>query len=318
MRIAITGADGYVGRHAVAAVRAAGHDALPLVRQLRSGSDAAARAVGDIGPDTVWAPVVRGCDVLIHLAAAVHESGPENLDREARMRRVNVEATARLAREAARRGVRRVVVVSSIKVMGETSSRPFVESDAPRPVGAYATSKRDAELALWKATSEANLEGVVLRPPLVYGPGVGANFRALLALCDTPLPLPLAGAGALRSLLFVGNLADALRVAATHPDAAGETFFVNDDSDVSVADLVARLRQRFGRPRRLFTAPRATLRGLARLVGRDSAFARLFEPLQASTAHLRSRLSWTPPFTVDEGLDSTVQWFAAQRSGLAP
>jgi UDP-glucose 4-epimerase len=318
MRIAITGADGFVGRHAVEAVRAAGHDAVPLVRQLRNGSASGARAVGHIGPDTVWAPVIRGCDAVIHLAAAVHESGPENPDREARMRRINVDATACLAREAARCGVRRVVLASSIKVMGETSFRPFVESDPPRPAGAYATSKREAELALWQLTLETNLEGVVLRPPLVYGPGVGANFRALLALSDTPWPLPLAGAGALRSLLFVGNLADALRAAATHPDAADETFFVTDESDVSVADVVARLRQRFGRPRRLFAAPRATLRGLTRLAGRESAFARLFESLQASPAHLRSRLSWTPPFTVDEGLDSTVQWFAAQRSGLAP
>jgi nucleoside-diphosphate-sugar epimerase len=299
-------------------VRAAGHDAVPLVRQLRNGSASGARAVGHIGPDTVWAPVIQGCDAVIHLAAAVHDDGPESTEREARMRRVNVEATARQACEAAQCGVRRVVLVSSIKVMGETSSQPFVESDAPRPVGAYATSKRDAELALWKVTSDTNLEGVVLRPPLVYGPGVGANFRALLELSNTPWPLPMAGATALRSLLFVGNLADALRVAATHPDAAGETFFVTDDSDVSVTDLVARLRQRFDRPRRLFTAPRETLRGLTRLAGHESAFARLFEPLQASTAHLRSRLSWTPPFTVDEGLDSTVQWFAAQRSGLAP
>jgi nucleoside-diphosphate-sugar epimerase len=314
MRIAITGADGFVGRHAVEAVRMAGHEALPLVRRLGSGSAAGARAVGDIGPDTEWAPVIGGCDAVVHLAAAVHESGPENADREARMRRVNVDATARLAHEAARCGVQRVVLASSIKVMGETSSRPFVESDPPQPVGAYATSKRDAETALWHAVSATSLEGVVLRPPLVYGPGVGANFRALLALSDTPWPLPLAGARALRSMLYVGNLADALCLAATHPDAAGETFFVTDDSDVSVADLVARLRRQFDRPRHLFAAPRAVLRGLARFIGREDALARLFEPLQASAAHLRSRLSWTPAFTVDEGLASTARWFAAQQS----
>lgn len=318
MRIAITGADGFVGRHAVEAVRVAGHEARPLVRQLRTESDAAARAVGDIGPDTIWAPFIDGCDAVIHLAAAVHESGPETADREARMRRVNVEATARLARSAAECGVRRVVLASSIKVMGETSLRPFVEPDPPRPAGAYAISKRDAELALWQLTSVTKLEGVVLRPPLVYGPGVGANFRTLLALSDTPWPLPLAGAGVLRSLLYVGNLADVLRVAATHPDAAGETFFVSDDNDVSVAYLVARLRQCFNRPRRLFAAPRAALRGSARLAGRGDAFARLFEPLQASPAHLRSRLSWTPPVTVDEGLASTARWFARQRSRQYP
>jgi UDP-glucose 4-epimerase len=137
-------------------------------------------------------------------------------------------------------------------------------------------------------------------------------------LSDTPWPLPLAGAGARRSLLFVRNLADALRLAATHPDAAGGTFFVSDDNDVSVADLVGRLRQCFNRPRRLFAAPRAVLRGSARLAGRGDAFARLFEPLQASPAHLRSRLSWTPPFTVDEGLADTVRWVATQRFRQQP
>jgi nucleoside-diphosphate-sugar epimerase len=318
MRIAITGADGFVGRHAVDAVRAAGHEALPLVRQLWSGSEATARVVGDIGHETVWAPVIEGCDAVIHLAAAVHESGPESVDREARMRRVNVDATARLAREAARCGVRRIVLVSSIKVMGETSSRPFVESDPLRPIGAYAHSKRDAELALWQVTSATNLEGVVLRPPLVYGPEVAANFRALLALSDTPWPLPLAGASALRSLLYVGNLANALRVAATHPNATGETFFVTDDEDVSVSDLVARLRRRFDRRRRLFAAPRAVLRRSEQLAGREGAIARLFEPLQASPAHLRSRLSWTPPFTLNDGLANTTRWFAAQRSRQHP
>jgi nucleoside-diphosphate-sugar epimerase len=318
MRIAITGADGFVGHHAVEAVRAAGHDVRPLVRQLRTESDAAARAVGDIGPDTVWAPFIDDCDAVIHLAGAVHETGPETAVREARMRRVNVEATACLARAAAECGVRRVVLASSIKVMGEISLRPFVESDTPRPVGAYAVSKRDAELVLWQVTAATNLEGVVLRPPLVYGPGVGANFRALLALSDTPWPLPLADASARRSLLFVRNLADALQLAATHPNAAGQTFFVSDDNDVSVADLVAQLRQCFNRPRRLFAAPRAVLRGSARLTGYEGALARLFEPLQASPAHLRSQLSWTPPATLDQGLASTASWFARQRSRHQP
>lgn len=314
MRIAITGADGFVGRHTVGAVRAAGHEVLPLVRHLRTGSDAAAQAVGDIGPDTDWAPVLEGCHAVIHLAAAVHDSEPEDADRAICIQRVNVDAAARLAREAACCGMRRVVLVSSIKVMGETSSRPFVESDSSRPVGAYATSKRDAELALWETTSATNLEGVVLRPPLVYGPGVGANFRALLGLCDTSWPLPLAGARALRSLLYVGNLADALVVTATRPDAADDTFFVTDDNDVSVAFLVARLRQVFSRPSRLFAAPPRVLRWAARLAGREDAIARLFEPLQASPAHLRSRFSWKPPFTVDEGLANTARWFAMQRS----
>jgi len=318
MRIAITGADGFVGRHTVGAVRAAGHEALSIVRHLRTGSDAAVRAVGDIGADTAWAPVIEGCDVVIHLAAAVHDSVPEDADRAVRMQRVNVDATTRLAREAARCGVRRVVLASSIKVMGETSPRPFVESDLSRPVGAYAASKRDAELALWATTSASNLEGVVLRPPLVYGPGVGANFRALLGLCDTAWPLPLAGARALRSLLYVGNLADAVVVTATRPEAAGDTFFVTDDNDVSVADLVTRLRQAFSRPRRLFAAPPRVLRWAARLAGREDAIARLFDPLQASPAHLRSRLSWKPPFTVDEGLANTARWFAMQRLQQRP
>lgn len=310
MRIGVTGADGFVGRHTVDAVRAAGHEALPLVRQLKSESDTSAKAIGDIGPDTVWAPSLEGCNAVIHLAAVVHEFGANNAERTARMQRVNVGATARLARETALCGVRRLVLASSIKVMGETSLRPFIETDAPRPVDAYAISKRDAELALWDTTASTDLEGAVLRPPLVYGPRVGANFRALLGLCDTSWPLPLAGAHAQRSLVYVDNLADALVLAATHPDAAGETFFVTDDEDLSVADLAARLRRQFNRPRRLFACPQPAMRLAARLAGHESAFTRLFEPLQASPAHLRSRLAWKPPFTVTEGLALTARWFA--------
>jgi nucleoside-diphosphate-sugar epimerase len=312
MHIGVTGADGFVGRGTVSAVRAAGHEALPLVRQLKSESDTSAKAVGDIGPDTVWAPILKGCDAVIHLAAVVHEPGADNAQRTARMQRVNVDATARLAREAARCGVRRVVLASSIKVMGETSPRPFVETDAPRPVGAYAISKRDAELALWEATASMALEGAVLRPPLVYGPGVGANFRALLAVCDTSWPLPLAGARALRSLLYSDNLADALVLAATHPDAVGQTFFVTDDDDLSVAELAARLRRKFDRPRRLFAPPQRVLRWVAGIAGREGAFTRLIEPLQSSPAHLGSLLAWKPPFTVDEGLAATARWFSGR------
>lgn len=312
MRIGVTGADGFVGRHVVEAVRAAGHEALPLVRRRRTGSDAAAFAVGDIDRDTAWAPVLEGCEAVIHLAAAVHDSGAESAGRTAHIQSFNVDGTARLAREAARCDVRRIVLASSIKVMGVTSIRPFVESDPTRPVGAYAISKRDAELALWQVASTTSLQGVVLRPPLVYGPGVGANFIALLALCNTPWPLPLAGARALRSLVFVSNLADALVLAATHPDAAGETFFVTDDEDLSVAELAARLRRQLNRPRRLFAPPQGALRLAARLAGHEGAFTRLFEPLQASPAHLRSRLAWKPTSTVTEGLAVTARWFAGR------
>jgi len=309
MRIGVTGADGFIGRHTVNSVRAAGHEALPLVRRVGPGSDPAACAVGAIGSDTDWKQVISGCDALIHLAAVVHESGPETIQGAERMHEVNVRGTERLAVEAARCGVRRLVLISSIKVMGETSQKPFIEKDPPRPIGAYAKSKRDAELALWEVTSRTNLEGVVLRPPLVYGPGVGANFRALMTLCDMPWPLPLAGAQALRSLLYVGNLADALVRAARHTAAQGQTFFVTDDDDMSVAELVTRLRKQFHRPSRSFAPPLWLLRFAAQLAGRECTRRRLFEPLQASPAHLRSRLTWKPAFSLDEGLAITARWF---------
>jgi nucleoside-diphosphate-sugar epimerase len=317
MRIAITGADGFVGRHTVTAARAAGHDVRPLVRRLDAASDSAAREVGDVGPDTDWATALAGCEAVVHLAAAVHESGPDTPQRRMRMRSVNVDGTARLARDAARSGVSRFVFVSSIKVMGETSSRPFVEPDVPHPVGDYASSKHDAERALQEVAWSTPLQYTVVRPPLVYGPGVGANFRALLALCDSPWPLPLAGASAPRSLLYVGNLADALLCAVTHPAAANDTFFVTDDSDLTVADLVARLRDKLNRPRRTFAAPRSVVRGVARLAGRKASYARLFEPLQANPSHLRSRLGWNAPYTVDEGLELTTQWYRGLRGRSA-
>jgi len=317
MHIAITGADGFVGRHTVTAAREAGHDVRPLVRRLDAASDSAARAVGNIGPDTDWATALAGCEAVVHLGAAVHESGSDTLQRRMRMRSVNVDGTVRLGREAARCGVTRFVFVSSIKVMGETSSRPFVETDVPHPVGDYASSKYDAERALQRVASSTPLQCAVVRPPLVYGPGVGANFRALLTLCDSPWPLPLAGASAPRSLLYVGNLADALLCAVTHPAAANDTFFVTDDSDLTVADLVARLRDKLNRPRRTFAAPRSVVRGVARLAGRKASYARLFEPLQANPSHLRSRLGWNAPYTVDEGLEITTQWYRGLRGRSA-
>jgi nucleoside-diphosphate-sugar epimerase len=318
MRIAVTGADGFVGRRTVVAARVAGHDVLPLVRSIRIDSDPSSLAFGDIGTGPAWTDPLSRCDAIIHLAAAVHDAGPEPDDRARWIRATNVDGTVRLARMAAECGVARLVFASSIKVMGEASSRAFVEDDLPQPVGAYAVSKRDAETALRSVGDSTQLQVAILRPPLVYGPGVGANFYRLMRLCDSPWPLPLAGDRALRSMIYVDNLAHALVVAATHPVAANETFFVTDGGDSSVAELVRRIRRLLNRPERLFSAPRGLIALGARAVGQGDALTRLLTPLQASSARFCGRLGWRPPHSQTSGLAATVEWFRSRTSRRQP
>jgi nucleoside-diphosphate-sugar epimerase len=211
--------------------------------------------------------------------------------------------------------VARFVFLSSVKVNGEaTSGEPVTEDDTPAPEDAYATSKWEAEQALAEA-SGGGIETVVLRTPLVYGPGVKANFLSLLKLCDTALPLPLGGIdGNRRSLIYLGNLADALRRALVHGAAAGRTYLVRDREDVSTAGLVRRIRRALGRPPRLVTVPTGALRAALAVTGRRAAADRLLGSLAVDAGRIDRELGWTPPYTMDQGLHATVSWYR----GAAP
>jgi nucleoside-diphosphate-sugar epimerase len=233
-------------------------------------------------------------------------------------RRVNVEGTEALARAAVRQGVRRVVFVSTAKVNGEaTFERPFAEGDPPDPQDAYAVSKWEAEQALQSIAATTGLEIAIVRTPLVYGPGVRANFLNLIKLVERGIPLPLPDTKNRRSLVGVENLADFLAQCAGHPGAANQTFMISDGEDVSTRELIVRLAKALGRSARFLPVPEFAIRLAARLTGKEAAVNRLFGSLAINSDFARLRLGWKPPVTLDSGLAATARWYLQSLRGLA-
>jgi nucleoside-diphosphate-sugar epimerase len=310
-RILITGAGGFVGRALCAALRQEQFTAIAALRRIPGGTGLAQEiAVGDLGPDTDWHAALRGVSCVVHLAARTHVLNDRCPDPLAEYRRINVAATEHLARQAARSGVCRFVFLSSVKVNGEsTTSRPFSEHDEPRPEDAYGISKREAEDALRAICSETGMEIVILRPPLVYGPGVKGNFLQLLKAVARGLPLPLALIDNRRSLVYVGNLVDAIIACIREPAAAGRTFLVSDGEDLSTPEMIRRLARAMDRSPRLLPCPPALLALAARLLGREAAFRRLSGSLAVDSSLLRETLGWQPRYSVNQGLSETVQWY---------
>jgi nucleoside-diphosphate-sugar epimerase len=313
--VVVTGAAGFVGRAVTAALLRTDR---PVRRALRTPSGDAPQAgvtdyvVGDLGADARWEGVLDGADSVVHLAARVHVLDDRAADPLAAYRRVNVAGTRRLAEAAARAGVRRMVFLSTVKVHGErTAGRPFTEADQPAPEDPYGRSKAEAEAALAAVAAATGLEVVVLRPPLVYGPGVGANFLALVRAVDRGLPLPFASAANRRSLVYVENLADAVVRCIDSGAAAGGTFLVDDGQPRSTADLVRAIAAALGRPARLWPCPVRLMRCAARLVGRGAMAERLLGDLEVDSRSLRTRLAWTPPVRFEDGVAATVRWYRA-------
>jgi nucleoside-diphosphate-sugar epimerase len=232
----------------------------------------------------------------------------ESRDPLTEFRRINLAGTQRLAQAASRAGVRRLVYLSSIKIHGEKSGDvPLSEDDVPAPAEPYAISKWEAENALRRVSQDEGMEVAILRPPLVYGPGVKANFRGLMDLAATGVPLPFASIDNRRTFIYVENLVDAIVRCASHPAAAGNTFLVGDGEDMSTAELVRRLRGAMHKPARLIALRPSVLRAGASLLGRSAAASRLLDSLQADITKIRTLLSWQPPFTAEQGLRVTCE-----------
>ncbi|WP_233800176.1 UDP-glucose 4-epimerase family protein [Paraburkholderia sp. HP33-1] len=315
LQILITGANGFVGQAVSRALLRRGDRVTGAVRRPQTAAEGAREWLLDTedfaGIDQRW-PVGLNCDAVIHLAARVHVMHETLTDPLAAYRATNVEGSLRVAAAARRAGARRFVFVSSIKAMGEASAgRPIAETDEPAPSDAYGISKLEAERALFDYGRAAGLEVVVVRPPLVYGPGVRANFLQLMNAVATGIPLPLGAVSARRSLVFVDNLADALVHCATDPRAAGETFHVTDGRDLSVPELARLLATQLHVPARLVPVPLGVLRLAGRLTGRSAQIDRLIGELRIDSSHIREHLNWYPPHTVEHGLLETTAWYRA-------
>lgn len=304
MKFLVTGANGFVGRALSGSLAMGGHAVVPVVR--RACGLAGEVIVGDMNGKTVWHAALASCAAVVHLAARVHVMYDTGSDPLALYRATNTDATFNLARQAAQAGVKRFVFISSIKVNGEGRGAPYRVTDTPVPQDAYAISKWEAEQGLWRIARETGLEVVVLRPPLVYGPGVKANFRRLLDVVPRGWPLPLGAVDNRRSLLYLGNFVDAIRLCIEHPAAAGQTFLIDDGQPVSTPELVRAVARAMGRPARLLPVPVGMLEFAGALLGKRAAVARLTSSLWVDSSLIRSRLGWTAPYSMAEGLAATV------------
>ena len=312
VKFLVTGANGFVGKPLCAELLRQGQSVRAALRSANSPvENVEMAAVGSIDGKTDWTEALRGVGVVIHLAARVHVMRETAGDPLAEFLEVNLHGTVNLAQQATRAGVKRLVYVSSIKVNGEQTgaTQPFTELGEANPQDPYAISKWQAEQALQRIAQETGLEVVIVRPPLVYGPGVKGNFISLLTAIERGIPLPLAGANNARSLLYVGNLVDALIACATHPAAAGQTYLVSDGEDVSTAMLVEKIAKALGRNSRSFYFPPALLRTVAALLGRAEQVDRLLGSLRVSGEKIRSELAWTAPYTLEQGLRATADWY---------
>ena len=317
MRTLVTGSTGFVGTGLIQHLLR--DPAQHIVATSRNSSvtpseRVACHQVGGLRAETDWSAVLEYVDTVVHLAARVHVMRDSVADPLAEFRSVNVDGSLQLARQAAAAGVRRFVFVSSIKVNGEATvaGRSFRADDPPQPHDPYGISKHEAEQGLREVAAASGMELVVVRPPLVYGPGVRANFRSMMSWLQRGIPLPLGAIDNRRSLVALDNLCDLLVTCTRHPAAAGQTFLAADGEDISTTQLLVRLGRSLGRPARLMPLSPRALRALFGLLGKADVAQRLLSSLQVDTSLARERLGWHPPISLDEGLRRAVAGFVAE------
>lgn len=317
--ILVTGATGFVGR-SLCVTLASSHALRAVVRvpakaELPAGVEVVSR---ELVFDEDWTAVLTGIQVVVHCAARVHVMNDQSADPLAEFRRVNVAGTMQLARQAAQLGVKRFVFLSSVKVNGEQTGRgrPFLADQTPVPEDPYGISKREAEEELRSLAQDTGMEVVIIRPPLVYGPGVKANFLVMMRWLMRGIPLPL---GAVtenrRSLVALDNLVDLIITCIDHPAAANQTFLVSDGESLSTAALLRRMGEALGRPARLIPIPVPLLRTGAALLGKRDMAQRLCGSLEVDISRTRELLDWTPPISIDEGLRQAAAHLLATQQG---
>lgn len=291
MRIFVTGSTGFIGS--------------ALMRRLDYAKQFVVSAASR---DCLFSPVsLYGIETIVHLAARVHIMQDSSSEPLMEFRKVNTEGTLNLARQAASAGVKRFIFLSSVKVNGEGKEIPYRETDSPSPQDAYAVSKHEAEVGLREISERTGIEVVIIRPPVVYGPGVKANFQRLMQAVKRGIPLPLGAIDNRRSLVALPNLLDFILACIEHPAAANETFLVSDGQDLSTTELIIRLGQAMNRPARLIPIPISVLKVGGLLLGKSSVAERLCDSLRVDITKAQKLLGWVPPVSVEEGLRRTVQ-----------
>ena len=308
----MTGASGFVGSTLCAYLIAKGHAVRGTVRTTSNkplpGVDV--RVVSDLSADTNWSEALVGINAVVHCAARVHVMNETSVDPLTAFREVNVKGTACLVKQAVDNAVRRFVYISSIKVNGEvTDGNPFRADDTPAPEDPYGISKWEAEQVLRSIADKTNLEIVIIRPPLIYGPGVSANFRRLMQGLMLGVPLPLGAINNSRSFVALDNLVDLIETCLDHPEAVDQTFLVSDGEDLSLKSLLQRTAVALGKPVRLIPIPVSVLGVMLRLLGRADFAQRLCGSLQVDISKTRDCLGWSPPVSVDDALRKTAKYF---------
>ena len=308
----ITGANGFVGQALCKRmvsngwqVRGTVHNR-PLAVSRLVGTEAI--EIPSIDSKTDWSKALVGVDTVVHLAARTHVMREDSHDPLEAYRLINVAGTERLARSAGTSGVKRFIYLSSVKVIGEGKAEPYTELDIPAQEDPYGISKWEAEQVLHEIADRTGLEVVVLRPPLVYGPGVKANFLRLLDLIYRGIPLPLASVDNRRSFIYLENLVDAIVTCINNPKAAGQTYLVSDGDNVSTPELIRRVAAALGRPARLFPFPPALMRLGGGVFGKSAAMERLLGSLTVDSSKIRRELQWKAPYTMMQGLKETAEW----------
>ena len=307
-RVLVTGANGFVGRALCAQVAARGVAMRGITRLPCALLGVENCVVSTVDERTDWQAALAGVEAVIHLAARVHVMADTAENPLAEFRRINTQGTLNLARQAAAAGVRRFVFVSSIGVNGAvTYQKSFTAEDPPQPHSYYADSKYQAELGLRELAVQTGMDVVIIRPPLVYGPGAPGNFGSLISWLRRGVPLPLGAIDNRRSLVALDNLVDLIVTCISHPAAVNQIFLVSDGEDVSTTQLLRRMGQALGRPARLLPVPAGLLELGAALVGRRDMAQRLCGSLQVDIEKTRQLLGWRPPLTLDEGLKKAAQ-----------
>lgn len=313
-QVLVTGSTGFIGRALLARLSTENLHICATVRNNTENTfnkNVKVINIGELTPSLDWHQALQGANVVVHLASRVHIMNDKARDPLAEYRRINVDAALNLAHQAAEAGVKRFIYLSSIKVNGEFTQpgEVFAAEDIPLPQDAYGVSKHQAELGLRVIASETGMEVVIIRPPLVYGPGVKANFLSMMCWLSHSIPLPLGAINNLRSLVALDNLVDLIVRCIDHPGAKNQTFLVSDGEDISTTSLLYRMGNALGQPARLIPVPVSWLHIFATLFGRQAVVVRLCSSLQVDISKTCKVLDWSPPINLDEGLSRVAQDF---------